>query len=1037
MLKLFLLLIFFVSGLCGLIYEIVWLRMLGLVFGTTVYATSTVLAAFMAGLALGNFYFGRESDKTKRNPLRMYAFLEAGIGISAIVVPFAFAWLSGISAELPYSFPAIFYGIIRFCVVFLALLIPTTLMGGTLPVLSKFLMQEIKHVGKNAGLLYGINTAGAVFGCFLSGFVFIPLLGLKGSTYLAAITNLGLAACLLLLSAGLISTGSKSTSAPPPKFPEGGLDRIGAAPNQVYLIMMMFALSGFCALAYEVFWTRMLVFLFNSTVYSFAIMLGTFLFGLTSGSLAMASVVDKRNRPILLFGALETGIGLLVAASLLFFPHAGDALSSYGARLQTGLRCAPWISWLLARFGVALLVIFPPTFLFGATFPVVNKLCVKSLPQLGMRLGSAYSINTIGAIAGSLCAGFILIPLLGIEKGMFFIALLNGIIGTILIFNGRTAGRILSPAIGVSALLAMLLIATNVDFRKPVLFFGTTYTGQEKKDLKVTAYKEDIGATVSVLETITQGRVLNINGFNTAGTYRYEYMRMLGHLPMLLHTGTPRKALVICFGTGTTAGTLNLYHPDRVDCAEISRAVIDVAPYFRDVNHDVVHAPDFNLIINDGRSYLLRTRETYDVITLEPMHPYISSAVNLYSYDFYQLCKNHLNEDGVLCQWIALHGMSTEDHRMLVKTFAAVFPYTTVWFVNTESIVIGSKNKLTIDFARLRRKLADPEVSRDLSEIGLGNIYSLLNSFVLGEAGVKNYTGGVRTIITDNNPYIEFSAPKSQVSMASDDWIRNVEQLSDCIEPVAPVCVNVTEKEKDTIDRYFQNNESIYRGQMYQARGDLDKALSMYSAAIAFNPDDDAVKYCIKKLDVDLKYYYCMLGDQCEKNGLTDMAPDFFHKALAIDSEFFPAHVGLSVMYNDRRMFADAIEECRKAIRINPNVPVGYVDLGTAFANAGNADEAIRSFNQAIAVDTQYAKAYVCLSEMCRLRNDFEQARTIIARGIRNNPLSPELHYESAQIYRAMGDDKGLRDELKKSLKLDPGFDRAKTELTGLNKNGK
>jgi tetratricopeptide (TPR) repeat protein len=228
--------------------------------------------------------------------------------------------------------------------------------------------------------------------------------------------------------------------------------------------------------------------------------------------------------------------------------------------------------------------------------------------------------------------------------------------------------------------------------------------------------------------------------------------------------------------------------------------------------------------------------------------------------------------------------MSTVDHRMLVKTFAAVFPYTTVWFINTESIIIGSRNKLTIDFVQLRNKLADPGVSRDLAEIGLGNIYSLLNSFVLGETGVKNYTGGVRPIITDNNPYIEFSAPKNLVSIASDVWIRNVEQLTDCIEPVAPICVNNTGKENDTMNHYFQNNESIYRGRMYQAEGNVDKALAFYSAAHAFNPDDDAVKYCIRKMDDDLKYYYYMLGDQCRKNGLTDMALDFFRKAREIDS---------------------------------------------------------------------------------------------------------------------------------------------------------
>jgi spermidine synthase len=872
--------IFFFSGLCGLVYEIVWLRMLGLVFGTTVYAASTVVAAFMAGLALGNYFFGRYSDRTGSSLLRAYAFQEAGIGISAMLVPVALDGLSHSFGWLSNALPPLLFFVVRFCVVFLVLLIPTTFMGGTLPVLSKFLIREIKNVGRNSGLLYGINTAGAVAGCLLCGFVFINFLGMRVTVFLAAAVNCVLAACAWMLSARPDPRPAIRDLFPHETAPNGAL-----STREAYLVLGMFALSGFCALSYEVLWTRFLVFLFSSTVYGYAILLGTFLLGVTSGSLVMASIIDKRKRPGLLFGLIEAGIGLLTASSLLFYPHASDVLTAVESLSQAGLHIAPWNSWLLARACVALLIIFPPTFLFGATFPVVNRLCVRSIPTLGMRIGSAYSVNTIGAVLGSLCTGFALIPLLGIQASVFCIALLNVIIGIVLVLSQRSVSRVVAGTVCLVAMLAVVLLQRNINFVKPLLFFGTTYTKQEKRNLNVEAYKEDPGATVSVLKTQSQGRVLNIDGFNTAGTYGYEYMRMLGHLPMLLHPSTPQKALVICFGTGTTAGTLGLYHPDRIDCAEISRAVMDLAPYFREVNHDIVHSGNFRLIINDGRNHLLSTKEKYDIITLEPMHPYLSSAVNLYSYDFYRLCYARLNDDGVLCQWIPMHVMTAADHRALVKTFALVFPHTTVWFVNTESILIGAKKRLTIDVAGLRKKLSDPGVSRDLSQIGLANMYSLLNTFVLGEAGVKAYTAPVRSIVTDNHPLIEFSAPKALVYAASKGWTKNVEQLTDCIEPVMPICVNVTAEEKGTMDHYFKNNESIYLGRMYQAQGNYDMAIAKYSAALAFNPQDDAVRYCITKIDDDLRNYYKMLGDQCARNGLYDMAQDFYRKALAIDSQ--------------------------------------------------------------------------------------------------------------------------------------------------------
>ena len=976
MLNLLLLVIIFLSGICGLIYEIVWLRMLGLIFGTTPYAASIVLAAFMGGLALGNFYFGRRSDLTTKNPLFLYAVLETGIGISAFCVPFVFDSMSFIIGFIPESVPSFVFGIIQFLIVFIALLIPTTLMGGTLPALSRVFIKSIADLGKGTGKLYGVNTAGAVVGCFLGGFVFIPLFGLRGSISLGAVINVVLGLFCLIL--GIYMNRQTAT----PAFDKSLNVSKNKSPinAQAYFIMSMLGVSGFCALAYEVFWTRTLVFLFNSTVYSFAIMLGTFLLGLATGSICLSGYIDKCKKPVMLFAMLECGIGIVSIVALLFLPHTNTLLAALDPFFKGTLHITPWISWLMARFCIALVLIFPQTLLFGATFPVVNKICISDIPDLGTRSGRIYSINTIGSFIGSIVAGFLLIPLLGIQRGLFAIAVLNLIIGIVLIFNGEFKKQLVKVIVTVVITVAGITAYTNILFDKPLLLFGATFSSQGNRSQKIVTYKEDVGATVSVVKNHTGERFLNIDGFNAAGTSRYEYMRMLGHLPMMLHCGPVKKALVICFGTGTTTGTLGMYHPERIDCAEISHAVINAAPYFRDVNHDITHNKIFHPIITDGRVHLKRTSEKYDIITLEPMHPYVSSAVNLYSYEFYRLCKQRLNKNGIMCQWIPMHVMTSEDHRSLVKSVAAVFPYTTVWFVNSESIVIGSSEKINVDINQIRAKMSETSILNDLQQIGMGNPYTVMNSFVLGENGIKKYCAS-GSIITDDRPVVEFSTPKCLVTPTAALWVHNVEQLTDCIEPVTSICINATSGQIDTITHYYQNNESIYIGKMLHSQGLFDKSLEYFTKALMFNPDDNAVSYSMKYLTEDMALYYCMIGKQYKKNNNTEQAFSYFTKALHFDSLCVQAHIEMGVLFNENKQFSETEKEFNRVIQIKPDLPDGYFNIGIVFENRGDTLKAIESYNKAIEVDSQYTSAYVNLARLYKESNNSQKAYELLKIG--------------------------------------------------------
>ncbi|MCK4409051.1 MAG: fused MFS/spermidine synthase, partial [Candidatus Eisenbacteria sp.] len=582
--------LFFLSGATGLIYEVVWTRLLVGVFGATVLAVSTVLAAFMAGLALGSYLFGRIADRSTR-PLLVFSGLQIGVGLVSLAVPLLVRFAERAYPGLPAAFQDSFWllSLARFGWCGLIILVPTTLMGATLPVLSKWITGRGQMVGKGVGALYSINTFGAVLGTLVGGLYLVPKIGLSASILLAAAVNILVGLLVLLTdrrarkSAGTMAVKSKSRREvvadgrrPPPP---------AAVPSEIStrLILWLFGVAGFCSLAYEVLWTRVLIVFVPSTTFAFATMLSTFLAGIALGSLICSRFVDRLRSPAMALGLVEAGIAATALASLTSFAHLGSIASAV-----TG-EGADWGGTLAVEFILPALIMIVPALLMGAAFPIVARIRVTDHGRAGSGIGSIYAANTVGAILGAFVSGFVLIPTIGIQASVVLAACGN--LGVALVALARTSasGRVRASLAGV-AVAAAVVLALTAPIGQPVALspgietlMGSAY--------EVIFYDEGITASL----TVTRSPELDIAGFfidrwPAVGTSHdaMKTVKLLGHLPIAA-ADQARNVLVIGYGMGMTAWTIALHDEvESFDVVELSEGVVEASEFFRNVNHDVL-----------------------------------------------------------------------------------------------------------------------------------------------------------------------------------------------------------------------------------------------------------------------------------------------------------------------------------------------------------------------------------------------------------------------------------------------------------------
>lgn len=926
--------LFFLSGACGLVYEVVWTRMLISVMGATVLAVSTVLTAFFAGLALGSYLFGKVADRCRR-PLRLYALLEAGIGLYALLVPDLFRLLDSVYVALYNSFHTSYYvfSLLRFLMAFLVLLVPTALMGGSFPVISKFAVRKFSEFGLGVGRLYSINTLGAVVGCLLTGFLLIEALGIRGAVFLAAAMNILVGVIAYCLT----------DRAP--------ADRAPARPglgNRAIALLVISAGSGFCALAYEVLWARYLVFFLTSSTYAFATMLGTFLLGIALGSAVITTVIDTDRDLCLWLCAIECLIGLFA-----FLPvRSLDTLLSSFAGLEVLLFTKQtWLSMVATGFLASSGLMLIPTILMGATFPLLTKLFTRELASAGGSIGLVYSVNTLGGIFGSFMTGFVLVPFFGLQRCLVIVACLSVVLGcasgllSVAANRFQKIGFCLVP-IGLAAVVLSVPCTAQLQ---------STFELRHGSVAKTLEYLEGPAGTAKAYVDTRGYTQLSIDGFVVAGTdpVIMTDQKILAHLPLLLHPD-PKKALTVGFGSGGTSWSMLRYPGVEVHCVELVPEMIPLARHFPEANHGfpVFDNPRYKLILNDARNYILATKERYDVIATDCTDLQYSSNANLYSREFFDLCKSKLTDDGLVVAWSPC-GLVPRDFKMLVATFHAVFPHTSLWYMNNFPshyvVLVGTGDKLRIDFARVVKMLGRETIRRDLAEVFLDDPYKLLSTFVFDEETISGYVKGVG-LHTEDRPRLEYSCPRNTYFDGIPDNLGDFRCNRSDVEPHV---VNLgdtaeeTEARRRTLRRYFAATDQIFEGFLCELRAKQDsesydssadansiakwadefetrweKVVREYQKAMAMNPDD---KNAAPLLDAPRKALSLVprARNTAAVAYLKQERPDLaFEQCARILRKWphnFDAHWNLALAYLKRQRVGKAIEHLERAQALRPH----------------------------------------------------------------------------------------------------------------------
>ncbi len=926
------LLLFLLSGAAALAYQVAWTRHLVLVFGNTTRAVSLILAAYMLGLALGSEAGGRLADRTKK-PVAWYAGAEVAIGAFALLFPWLVGLVRGAYLSLGTSAsPVLFVG------AFVVLLIPTFLMGTTLPLLVRATVSDPRRTGGDVGLLYGANTVGAVIGTAVTGFWLIEAAGVLGSTRWAAGLNVLIG--LLALAVPYLPDGRGSAAAEEsvgsPVDADAGVAEADGRRLARAALVAVFA-GGLVGLAAEVVWTRLLVFFLQGFTYTFSAMLATFLLGLALGGFVFGRVALRTKRPAVIMGRLQVGVGVAAAGVLLLLAHHYEGTLAIwewvGATGGIQELRARHIATLLLASAAALL---PAAFLMGGVFPLAAAVFQRGLGDLGARIGRLYAVNTIGAVMGSLLAGFVLAPLAGPAWSAVVVAVAGLVAGAIVLWiahEGRVRPVVVWAGGGTAVALVLVVLA---DPTVPFLTRSHAFAASRARENTLLETREGVVCEVSVVRNERDDYyLLYTDEFQAAGTKpEYRYMRMLAHLPIAL-AKKPERALVICWGTGTTAGSVST-HPSirELDIVEISPQVLEVASYFEDVNRGVLGGAgrddlDVRVHIDDGRNFVLRSTEQWDVISLEPLMPYTPAAIHFYTEDFYRECLPRLAPGGVMCQWIPLHALSREHLQQLVSAFVRAFPGAGMFFVDGAIALIGGREPLVIDHEQVAARFSAPAVRDDLAAIGYADPVRALGTLVA--AGDILEAFGAVEPMTDENPVLEFFPIPLKVQQPH-LW-ENVRAMVELRSQYAALPVEYA-PDPDLDDRYDtalkvgnllleameRLEEAGLMSQLKQnaAAGEAFRAARRaLSFAVALDPDDPAARRTSAAVE---RKWYTLIGSDHLEAGELEEAERSLRIAAGYPGERRrdEVHTRLAEALSRLERFEEALDEACAAVSLFP-----------------------------------------------------------------------------------------------------------------------
>jgi spermidine synthase len=759
------------SGLAGLIYEVSWTRLLTLYIGHTTAAASAVVAAFLGGLAVGAEAGGRVAARlSHRQSLYAYIGLEVGVIVLAVALPFELAALKPVlSWAYDDGAGGALFGGMRVLACLVMVFVPAIALGATFPMAIRWFAAESKHPARASGTLYAVNTVGAAVGSILAGFVLIPLIGLHWTIGVAMSASLAAAVAAALVRRSITFQGSRV-----PRFQGSKVLRDRADTSAPFWVpAAVLGISGFAALMHEIAWTRILSLVLGPTIYAFAGTLAAVIAGVACGS-ALGSWMLGRVRHAGAWLAFSLAAAAITASYT--YSLAGTTIP---ALVADHIARAPDDFDSLLRKGIVLTaaLITPTSICLGAAFPLalalVGEARERARPEranasrgAARKFALIYSINTVGAVSGSLAAGFLFIPLVGLETtlrivtGCLVVAALLVAAAAGVTKGARTGALLASAAAAVILVFSppwdRELLASGVYMYAPFVPDDLDLETQLKAGT-LLYYREGAPATVSV-KRLTGTTTLAVDG-KTDASNRGDMLtqKLVAHLPLLLHE-SPREVAIIGLGSGVTVGSA-LRHPiERADVIEISPEVVEASRFFDRENHNALADPRTNLIIGDGRSHLLLSKRTYDVIISEPSNPWIAGVASLFTREFFLGVRDRLAPNGVACQWANAYNISDRDLRSIVATFISVFPDGMAWLIGADDLLlVGSREEGRL--VNIERHWTRPGVAEDLALVSAVEPFSVLSLFAGGPGALASYSAGA-PILTDDRMTLEFSAPR-------------------------------------------------------------------------------------------------------------------------------------------------------------------------------------------------------------------------------------------------------------------------------------
>ena len=980
-------LLFFLSGLSGLIYQIVWVRVFGNVFGNTIYSASIVVAIFMLGLGAGSYAIGAWADRRYQaqpeSLLKTYGYFEiaiAGLGLAiALVLPHLGAVSAALSSYVRepsgwYALSTVSY--VARAVIAVVLLTPiTVLMGGTLTLLIRHLVRsDVDTGGWRIALLYGINTSGAALGALLTDFTLVPAAGLFGTQMVAVGFNVvaGIGACYLSRQAEvrLKPDTTKKKNRGQADQAEEDVRSVRLEPDRadsraVILTSVALAMTGLAALGMEILWFRHFTILLGGFRAVFSLLLALILLGIGAGSLVGGAAHRRIGRPAELLIAvqalfvLSTLVGVATANvdainnDPIGVPRAGPAAAVSSAVDAVGGLSELWFNAQPMLLEVAL-----PALLMGFSFPLANAVIQRAERSVGRRAGVLYLANTIGAVAGSLVTGFVLLPSFGLQQSTTVLMTVAALAMVPLLATMRTrelpTPNCATSKLGVGFLgVGICAVAIGVWLFLPSDFIVSRALSEPSAGERRLLVEDGLTELIAITEGAGKGRTLHTNGHAMSSTLplSQRYMRALAHIP-LLSTEQPESVLVIGFGVGNTTHAATL-HPSvrRVELADLSRDILAHAGYFADANGNVLSDPKVAVHINDGRQHLqMQPANAYDLVVLEPPPIAYAGVSALYSREFYALVRSRLKPNGYISQWLPAYQVPNDTALAMVRSFVDVFPQSVLLSgAEADLVLLGiNGDRIEIDPSRVAAALAQaPAVRADLDRVSLGTPQEIVGSFVGSARTLSDATRSVSPVL-DDRPLQEYGVrsmlnfghgvPETVVD------IRGVgEWCPRCFvngQPAGPASELPLYLELLTL-AYGASPAQVAEARRLWESGDRRIAGSSYLGAIV--PESAET--------------YAVLGLAHAQRGDVAGAIGEFRRAIALDPADAPSHWHLGAALASQGANDEALTHVTRSVELDPDNPAALNDLGLMLAIQGRFDEAAAFLERALAIDPQLADA--------------------------------------------------------------------------------